>query len=248
MKANAELPNLSGALRNVRRAFKGDDHHRLRSWDHCWKYWRLFLKNDAPNNQQSDLAALHLAFYLASFGMYRGSADLRLKDYKALLPIVDILKTKSKILPVNCIFLMKSDSELIENIQELAALLTSELKRKEINPSDILLSKMIFVTLGWIPAFDSYVKTALKNILKNKYPTGCGFSKHRLKETIALARRSKKSLLKEKHLFVKQCTITYAMPLARIFDFYLWQYGGDLIKDKDRPVRLSAHKIAGSSS
>ena len=36
-----------------------------------------------------DYLSLHLAFYLASWGMYRGSSFLLQKDYKVLVPIVE---------------------------------------------------------------------------------------------------------------------------------------------------------------
>jgi len=40
-----------------------------------------------------DYLSLHHAFYLASWGMYRGSSFLLQKDYKVLTPIVEeILK------------------------------------------------------------------------------------------------------------------------------------------------------------
>ncbi len=50
-----------------------DPHHRLRSArDHANRHWQEYVAGRVPD---ADHAALHLAFYLASFGMYRGSSD-----------------------------------------------------------------------------------------------------------------------------------------------------------------------------
>lgn len=49
---------------------------RYRSWEYCYEY---FLRD----RQQIDIkdACLNLAFYLASWGMYRGSSFLLQQDY-----------------------------------------------------------------------------------------------------------------------------------------------------------------------
>src|SRR5262245_15461814 len=49
------------------RRLVADPHHRFRLWEHCYAYFQRG-QNDC------DLASLHLAFYLASWGMYRGSS------------------------------------------------------------------------------------------------------------------------------------------------------------------------------
>ena len=56
-----------------------DPNHRYRSWEHCFVHFQQRAGFSA--SQHIDLAALHLAFYLASWGMYRGSSVLLRKDY-----------------------------------------------------------------------------------------------------------------------------------------------------------------------
>ncbi len=58
-----------------------DPHHSFNSWKHCFNY---FKENHSRLNEEDvlDIAALHLGFYLASWGMMRGSRDLLQKDYK----------------------------------------------------------------------------------------------------------------------------------------------------------------------
>lgn len=82
---------------------EGDAGTRYKSWEYCHQF---FLHNkgkfkdgvsvnteDLTSEQKSirDLMALHLGFYLASWGMYRGSCFLLNRDYKAHLKVVDIV-------------------------------------------------------------------------------------------------------------------------------------------------------------
>src|SRR5271157_1937131 len=64
-----------------------DKHHRYKSWEHCYKHFQ----NRASENDGQNIASLHLAFYLASWGMYRGSSFLLQKDYLVHNDIVSLL-------------------------------------------------------------------------------------------------------------------------------------------------------------
>ena len=67
-----------------------DENHRYKSWEHCYS----FFKSDVVDDD-IDKACLHLAFYLASWGMYRGSSFLLWKDYKIHMKVVErILQNK----------------------------------------------------------------------------------------------------------------------------------------------------------
>lgn len=59
---------------------------RSRSWEHCYRVFRDARTDPSPDY---DYLSLHLAFYLASWGMYRGSSFLLQNDYKVLLPVVE---------------------------------------------------------------------------------------------------------------------------------------------------------------
>ena len=52
---------------------KADQNGRYRSWEHCYKCFHD-ARNDS--NADYDYLSLQLAFYLASWGMYRGSSFL----------------------------------------------------------------------------------------------------------------------------------------------------------------------------
>ena len=69
-----------------------NQNDRFSSWEHCYKCFSAARKSNEPDE---DYLCLHLAFYLASWGMYRGSSFLLKKDYKVHLPVVqEILKEK----------------------------------------------------------------------------------------------------------------------------------------------------------
>ncbi len=54
-------------------------NHRLKSWEHCYKFFKINHQN-LDDQKIMDLACLHLAFYLASWGMLRNSFLLQ-RDY-----------------------------------------------------------------------------------------------------------------------------------------------------------------------
>jgi hypothetical protein len=62
------------------------ENHRFNSWKHCYDYFSKTTKG-----KDEDLASLNLAFYLASWGMYRGSTFLLQRDYQFLTPAVQII-------------------------------------------------------------------------------------------------------------------------------------------------------------
>lgn len=86
---------------------EGDAGTRFKSWEYCHQFFLdnkdkfkgkfkdgVLVKNEDLTSEQKsirDLMSLHLGFYLASWGMYRGSSFLLNRDYKAHLKAVDII-------------------------------------------------------------------------------------------------------------------------------------------------------------
>jgi hypothetical protein len=66
-----------------------DPHHRYRSWEHCYRFFRSRTREALAADK--DTAALHLGFYLASWGMIRGSAFLLQKTYTIHVRVVEKL-------------------------------------------------------------------------------------------------------------------------------------------------------------
>jgi hypothetical protein len=74
-----------------------DEHHRQRSWEHCYRYFRRVGPTRLAGDR--DTAALHLGFFLASWGMYRGSSFLLRYAYTVHRPVIDCL-AESQFLPL----------------------------------------------------------------------------------------------------------------------------------------------------
>lgn len=78
---------------------EGDPFTRYRSWEYCHKafndlHTKLHTKqinNHVLTEEDIDTLALHLAFYLASWGMYRGSSFLLQRDYKTHKKAVKVI-------------------------------------------------------------------------------------------------------------------------------------------------------------
>jgi hypothetical protein len=81
--------------RNIHRAIEaywGDsrgEYHRYLSWEHCYQYFQEQSQTGILRDR--DTAALHLGFYLASWGMYRESSFLLQRDYRVHTHVIDVL-------------------------------------------------------------------------------------------------------------------------------------------------------------
>lgn len=95
---------------------KVDENGRYRSWEHCYSH---FIKARGSQEIDYDYLSLQLAFYLASWGMYRGSSFLLQKDYKVHIPVVEeLLSEKYDVLAgIKCVsFREKSNQQLLLDI------------------------------------------------------------------------------------------------------------------------------------
>ena len=134
---------------------------RMISWDHCNRFFRCLPVK--PSAELLDQMALHLAFYLASYGMYRGSTAILGKDYKFLIPVVRHLVDKSPGVPSNSVREATS-KDLAEaawgQIQSLKEILQGlNIEQKNL---DTLATKILLGTWVTTPAVDNSFKDAIK--------------------------------------------------------------------------------------
>lgn len=144
-----------------------DTHGRYLSWEHCFK---AFSENrNIIDEQTLDYLSLHLAFYLASWGMYRGSSFLLQKDYKVHIPIVRIVQEEK----YNPLFGISAENLCEANnltlLNELGARIRKSYADEKpaidgsINKaSDTLVTKILLGTLGCVPAYDRYYVQSVK--------------------------------------------------------------------------------------
>ena len=183
------------------------EFQRYNSWNHCYKAFSNL-------NQESDFLALHLAFYLASWGMYRGSSNLLDKDYKVHVEAVSIIKHFAHL---RC---DKNNEVSIDNLEDILLLIKNLSvhyeKKHKVTPTDTLISKIILGTLGCAPAFDRFFIQGVKQE-KRKFTT--------------LKRRSLNSLfhfIVENEKLMNTLKKTYPQySTMKLVDMYYWQIGYD---------------------
>ena len=141
---------------------RATENGRSRSWEHCYRVFRDARTDPSPD---CDYLSLHLAFYLASWGMYRGSSFLLQKDYKVLVPIVEeILKSEYDCLfGVACADLRNNDvraqlKKLYDDIAEYFDPIREKVAGRKVasSVSPVLITKILMGTLGCVPAYDRF--------------------------------------------------------------------------------------------
>ncbi len=137
---------------------------RERSWGHCYRIFSKYIgKAKELDAYTLDYLALHLATYLSSWGMYRGSSFLlKETDYKVHIDVVKII-LKDKYTKLYNAF----ESEKVLLLVELAKEIDSYyqgVRGFKTKTSSILISKILLGTLGCTPAYDRAATKALKEL------------------------------------------------------------------------------------
>lgn len=141
---------------------RADENGRSRSWEHCYRVFRDARTDPSPDY---DYLSLHLAFYLASWGMYRGSCFILQKDYKVHTPIVEeILKPE-----YDCLFGLACADLRETEVQKLYTTvynyiadhfepMRNQVAGREVKSrvSPVLITKILMGTLGCVPAYDRF--------------------------------------------------------------------------------------------
>ena len=172
MEAIDELINAAQTFYDDARAI---ENGRSRSWEHCYRVFRDARTDPSPDY---DYLSLHLAFYLASWGMYRGSCFIFQKDYKVHTPIVkEILKPEYDcLLGLACTDVRNDDVwEQLKNLSDDIAddfwpirnEVAGRVVRSQVSP--VLITKILLGTLGCVPAYDTFFENGVRHLgLKEK--------------------------------------------------------------------------------
>ena len=130
-----------------------DPHSRYRSWEHCFGFFRKYW---SELRQVEDIAALQLGFYLASWGMYRGSSFLLQRTYTAHMPVIRALASRQ------FSNLWQRDVGTRDDDIELGATIMALVESVKVayeqfgKPTDTLATKVLLGTVGCLPACDRY--------------------------------------------------------------------------------------------
>jgi hypothetical protein len=145
---------------------KSNPNDRYTSFDYCYNY---FLKTD---NLIKDIekSCLTLGFYLASWGMFRGSSFLLQKSIKHFEPTIYYIATLD-----SSVWKIDVDNYTDQNIQTIITIY-KEIKDRLIitgNADLTLTTKILLGVFGFVPAFDNYFSNAFREIANGQ----CGFRK-----------------------------------------------------------------------
>ncbi len=157
---------------------EGAPDTRYKSWEWCHKAFvdnKDLLKDPELTDEienKIDYLALHLAFYLASWGMYRGSSELLQRDYKVHKKVVrDILNQTYRDLwdysPQSNDNIEKANNLLLNKKTGIYWKIKDDYKslaktKSDGFPSETLVTKILMGTFGCVPAFDRFFKDGLK--------------------------------------------------------------------------------------
>lgn len=191
-----------------------DGNHRYSSWEHCYE---AFARS---KEQNVDYLSLHMAFYLASWGMYRGSSGLLWKDYrihkKAVIALINHCEMRDGDIYQESF--LNSVNEVYEELNTIYSMtyITSLGEEKIFKPTETLITKILLGSLACIPALDRNFRQGW-GIATNE------LGKKKFFEIFDVARRNKKQIT-EGQIFISKKIGKY-YPVMKIVDMYYWQKG-----------------------
>ena len=138
--------------------------HRYSSFDYCYNYF--FTVDDLTKDMEK--SCLELAFYLTSWGMFRGSSFLLQKSAKHFVKTVEYINSLDK-----NIWEIDVDKYNYENINKIIEIYNKIDKISVIgwSRSLTLVTKILLGVFGFVPAYDQYFCDTFRTISKGK----CGF-------------------------------------------------------------------------
>lgn len=216
-----------------------DENGRYRSWEYCYKIFHDAHTSNNVDDDFIDYLCLHLSFYLASWGMYRGSSFLLQRDYKVHKPVIKILlEDKYNLLwgiEINQYKNIENQEKLKDLVSRIKEVYNEiRLSVKESIPknelSDTLVTKVLMGTLGCVPAYDRYFISGVRN---EKAASG-NFNIRSILELVEFYNKYYDDFEQaRKQMMV--CGMEY--PQMKILDSCFWQVGFDL--DENKGLKIS---------
>ncbi len=123
-----------------------DYSRRYSSWDVCYQYFRDVKSFD----KNSNIAGLHLGFYLASWGMFRGSSELLNSGIKKYNDLAELL-------------ISKKHAGFIEQYNSIEKFLEDN----AISATQTLITKIMLGVYANTPAVDQFFNKTTKRYCKS---------------------------------------------------------------------------------
>jgi len=208
------------------RAYHGSmtgEHHRYRSWEHCYGYFRQIAPQGVGADR--DHAALQLGFYLASWGMYRGSSFLLQHAYTVHRGVIELLLSpRFSILWDEEFGAGHEHTKLVPVILEVINAIKGAYRpfaptNNAWQPSDTLVTKVLLGTFGCLPACDRYFISGFRSAgFKYSY-----LNARFVERILHFCRDNLPDLLEEQTRIELSGGMHY--PLMKLVDMYFWQTG-----------------------
>lgn len=225
---NIHVENFIEATQRFYTDLKNDENGRYRSWEHCYQ---AFYKARTTKPIDYDYLSLQLSFYLASWGMYRGSSFLLKKDYRVHAPIVkEIMKPEyDRLLGLTYEDLLDAEvlnllNKLVKSLSTYYTKIRFDVIRHDVHNriSNTLITKILMGSLGCTPAYDKYFKLGITNTIIE----GIGsFNNDSLNQLAIFYQNNVNVLEPIRHEMQIDNEITY--PQMKLLDMGFWQIGID---------------------
>ncbi|MFO6005172.1 hypothetical protein, partial [Pseudomonas aeruginosa] len=156
----------------------GNEYPRLRAWEYLWEYvWDPSRSwDDLTAPEQLDTTALHLGFYLANWGMFRGSSGLlqnsNLDLMKALARQL-FSGAGAELFELSLVDFAGNGARLAHNRKLLETVLGSmDALSSRVSWTDTLKSKILLGVWGEFPALDRHYLAACRALYPRRGLTG----------------------------------------------------------------------------
>lgn len=145
---------------------KHDPYDRYASYDYCFNYFNP--SNSACITSDMEKSCLSLGFYLASWGMFRGSSFLLNKSAQSFVPLIEyIASLENSAWDIDASNLDQNYEEAIEIYNKIKIILIPS------SSSHLTLTtKIMLGVFGSVPAYDRFFIESFKQIFQGR----CGFT------------------------------------------------------------------------
>lgn len=211
------------------------EHDRDRSWEYCYKYFHH--ASAAAIRADRDHAALQLGFYLASWGMYRGSGFLLRHAYTVHRGAVDCLLQPKFSTLWNQEFGASDEDANLSPVIMVACQDMRTPYRPYGKATDTLVTKILLGTIGCFPALDEYFSIGYRHVgFSIPDPLNSKF----IQQVLAFCRNNILEFQAEQARIEQAYGMRY--PLMKLVDMYFHQIGIEV--DPPKPKKKKKAKSA----
>lgn len=201
---------------------QNNNHHRFKSWENCYFHFRAKrLNNDFAI---TEFDSLQLGFYLASWGMYRGSSFLLQNSYEIHTPVLEQIFDQQN----NQLWEYNFENLTEEWLNNLFTLKESiiEIYRNETTPlqrvSDTLVTKIILGVMGITPAYDRFFRDGCRQMNVRPF---INFSKNSYRRMVQFYIDNQELFIQAQNQIQAISNLEY--PVMKLVDMFFWTKGSN---------------------